>query len=53
MVQIIRSLAALCIAEGFFELLIPDGGMKRQMRTVCGLMVTVHIARLITALFGR
>ena len=53
MADIIKTLAVLCIAEIIFELLMPTGGTKKQLKTVCSLMTVCIIAKLIISLLGR
>lgn len=53
MAEYIKVLAALCTAEIIFELLMPDGGAKKQLKTVCSLLSLSVIVRMILSLFGR
>ncbi|MBQ9949418.1 MAG: hypothetical protein IJO93_01710 [Clostridia bacterium] len=49
----LMTIAAVCILEQIFELISPDGVMKKQMQTVCGIVFLAVTAELIIGIFGR
>ena len=53
MAQVLRELVAVCIAERVFDLLVPSGNLKKQLKTVSGIVMTALFVKIITEVFGR
>ena len=51
--DVLKVLVAVCVADRIFDLIMPSGSVKKQLKIVSGTVMTALLVKVIFGLFGR